>query len=260
MESNIFKRIEQSTKPDFGDVLSKSFELYKKVFTEGLVHSLVGLAVAIPFILLVYIPILPAYIDMIQNAGDPYYQPTFFEDYGVAMMIGWFVLVFLLSFIMQAVNMSIYGHFLKLLKNKDTGTTDDIGGYFTILKENFGLLLVLSLATLGIALLAALLCYLPILYVIVPLNLTLPIFVFNKGLTVGEIIKAAFKLGNKYWGVFFGIFFVSGLIASLGIIACYIGLLATMFFSYIGVYYAYKDTVGFDDSDAISSIGQAQDE
>ncbi len=247
MEHPIFKKIENSKKPDFGDILSKSFELYKKTFSVGLIHGLISLAVVIPFLLIVYIPIIPTYIELIEHSGDPYYQPTFLEDFSPVMIIVWVLIVFVMSFLMQVLNISIYGHFFKALKNEDLNTTDDIGGYFTIAKNHFGKIIVLSLASMGVALLAALLCYFPIFYVMVPLQLVIPIFVFNQEMSVGDIVKAGFRLGNKYWLIFFGLIFVSAIFSAIGVIACYIGVIATMFFSYIVTYYMYKDTVGFED-------------
>lgn len=247
MNTTIFERIEKAKSVDFGEIFSKSFELYKTSFKEGLMHSLVSFLVVLPFVLIVYIPILPSYIEMIQNAGDPYYQPSFMEDYTPFMIFGWAIVVFFLSFLIQVINLSVFGHFYKVLRNIDHGTHKEIGSYFTMLQNNFSKLLVLSLATFGIALLAALLCYLPILYVMVPLQLILPILAFNEELSNSDIIKAAFKLGNKYWLILFLLIIVAGFLSALGMIACYIGLIATMFFTHVVMYTFYKDSVGFDD-------------
>ncbi|GAB5399039.1 MAG: hypothetical protein Aureis2KO_06240 [Aureisphaera sp.] len=260
MEHPIFKKIENSQSPDFGDIFSKSFELYKQVFTQGMVHVLVSLVVIIPFVLVIYIPILPMYIDAISGGYDPYYGDTMFDNYSPVIIILWFLLVLVLSFLMQAVNYSIYGNFLKMLKNEDMGLSEETGGYFSLLKKHFSKLVMLTLATMGIAILAALLCYLPLLYAMVPLQLMLPIFVFNEDLSVGDIVKAAFKLGNKHWFIIFGLLFVGSLLSSLGAILCYIGMIATLFFTYIILYYIYKETVGFEDDNAISNIGQSEDE
>lgn len=247
MDSNeLFEKIENSKKPDFGDVLSKSFELYKKVFSKGLIHALIIFAIAIPFILLVYIPFIPAYLEMLQNSGNPSYQPSILDDVSVMVMVIWIIVVFVLSFIMQILNVSVYGHFLKILKNEDLGVAEETGGYFAIAKKHFGKIALLALASMGIGILASLACYFPIFYVMVPLQLTIPIFIFNQELSIENIIKAAFKLGNKYWLVFFGLIFVSALISMLGLIACYVGVIMTMFFSYIVAYYMYKDTIGFE--------------
>ncbi|MBW1295506.1 hypothetical protein [Aquimarina litoralis] len=247
MNSNqLFERIENSKKPEFGDIISKSFELYKKVFSVGMVHALVIFALAIPFVLATYLPLLPFYIDMIQNSGDPYYEPSFLEGYSVIMIIVWVIVIFALSFVMQVLNVSVYGHFLKILKNVDLGLNEETGGYFTIAKKYFGKMILISLANMGIGIVAMLACYFPLFYVMVPLQLVILIFIFNPELSVENIIKAAFKLGNKYWFTFFGLIFVSGIFSALGIIACYIGIIATLFFSYIVMYYMYKDTIGFE--------------
>lgn len=248
MKMDIFQRIENAARPDFGDILSKSFDLFQKLFKDAVMHGLVSLLVLVPFIIVVYVPIMPMYIEMLQNAGDPYYTPSAFDDYSVAFMIGWIILVFILSFVLQVVSLSIAAHFYKVTKNVDMGTSDETGGYFDLLKNNFGKLLLLSLATFGIAILAALACYLPIFYVMVPIQLVVPILAFNEKLSVSEIIKAAFKLGNKYWLIAFGLIWLASLIAQLGIILCLIGIVFTAYFVHVVVYYFYKDSVGFDDS------------
>lgn len=260
MEHPIFERIQKSPQPDFGDVISKSFELYQKTFTQGLTHSLVMLAVAIPVLLIVIIPIIPFYVEMFQHLGDPYYRPSILDDISISMIIGWYVLVFLLSFLTSFVSVSVYGHYFKLLKKVDLGTNEDIGGYFTILKSHFSKILLLSLASGGIAILAAVLCYLPVFYVIVPLHWVFPIFIFNDKLSVGETIRAAFKFANKNWLVFAGIGFVVSMMASLGAIVCYIGMIATMFYTYVATYVTYRDTIGFEDVDGIANIGKPLEE
>jgi len=247
--NQLFEKIENSKPPEFSNILSKSFELYKKVLSKGVIHVLISLLIVIPFLIILYAPLLPAYIDMIQNAGDPYYRPSFFEDYSIVMIIVWILGVFVLSFVMQVFNISIFGHFLKILKNEDLGIQEETGGYFAIAKVHFGKIILLSLANMGIVFLAMLACYFPVFYVMVPLQLTIPIFIFNQDLGVRDIIKVAFKLGNKYWLLIFGLIFVSGIISALGMIACYIGLIATLFFSYIVTSYIYKDTIGFEKED-----------
>lgn len=256
MEPEIFKRIEQAPKADFGDVISKSFELYKTVFTQGLIHTLISLIVVIPFIILVYVPFVPMYADILANAGDPYFDPEITDYMAMPMLIVWVVLIILGSVILQLVSYSIYGHFFKEMKKTDLGTDEDIGGYFTLIKNHFGKMFLLSLASIGIALVAELLCILPLFYVIVPLHWIFPIFVFNEELSVSDIIKAAFKFANKNWLLFAGLGIVVSIMSSLGAILCYVGLLATVFFSYIATYITYRDTIGFDQQDAISEIGE----
>ena len=106
----------------------------------------------------------------------------------------------------------------------------------------------LSLATFGISLAAMSLCFFPIIYVMVPLSLMNVIFAFNPELSVSEIIKAGFKLGNKKWLLVFGLSIVSGMLAEIvGLLMCCIGILVTISFVYIPVYFVYKESIGFDE-------------
>ena len=247
MQTDIFHKIERAGKADFGDILSKSFNIFKDVWVDGLTHVLLTMIAIVPFLLVVYIPLLPMYIEMLTYGGDPYYyEPS--VDYSILYWIVYVMIVLVLSFVMQVFTFVITAHFYMVVKKKDTGSPEDVGGYFVFLKGNFTKLLLLSLATFGIAIVAALACYLPIFYVMVPIQLMIPIFAFNKELSVSEIIKAGFKLGNKYWLIVFGLIIVSSLIAQLGIILCIIGIFATAYFVHLPMYYFYKDTVGFDDA------------
>ncbi len=245
MEHPIFKRIESAQKPDFGDILTKSFNLFKDVWSQGLIHGLISMAFVFPFIVIVYIPMIPFYIEAFE-ASQYGYEPSF--DYAPAVIVGYALLILVLSFVMQIFVFAINLHFYRVMKNADLKTNEDTGGYFVYLKGNFGKLLVLNLAVFGIAILAALLCYLPIFYVMVPLQLIAPIFAFNSELSVSETIKASFKLGNRFWLIIFGLIIISSMIAQLGIIACFIGVIVTAYFVHIPMYYLYKETIGFPEA------------
>ena len=97
------------------------------------------------------------------------------------------------------------------------------------------------------------LCYLPIFYVMVPLQLMIVIFAFNDKLSVSDIISISFKLGNKFWLLVFGLIIVSSMIAQLGIIICFIGVFFTAYFAHIPIYYFYKETIGFNGDSGDSS-------
>lgn len=245
MEPHIFQKIETAKSPDFGGILSKSFELFKKVWVEGMLHLLVTLAIILPFLAMLYIPFIAILFKAEANGGQPYFNP--FLDYSVAWIAIYIVAFLVVMIIIQTIAYAITAHFFKVLKKADTGIPLEIGGYFDYLKNHFQKILVLSLAAFGITLLAAILCYLPIFYVMVPLQIMFVIFAFNPQLSVSEIVKAGFKLGNRFWLIAFGLIIVSSLIAQAGIILCGIGLLATAFFTHIPMYYFYKETIGFDE-------------
>ena len=245
MEPQIFQKIERAKAPDFGDILTKSFELFKKIWVEGMLHLLVILAVILPFLAILYVPFIAILIKAEANGGQPDFNP--FLEYSV-LWIAIYILAFLvIVVIIQTIAYAVTAHFFQVCKKADTGTPVEIGGYFVYLKNHFQKILVLSLAAFGITMLAAILCYLPIFYVMVPLQLMFVIFAFNPELSVSEIVKSGFKLGNKFWLIAFGLIIISSMIAQLGIILCGIGILATAFFTHLPMYYFYKETIGFDD-------------
>jgi hypothetical protein len=250
----LLQKIESANSPDFGNILSKSFDLFKKVWMDGFLHLLVTALAAIPLMLVIYLPLIPAFIAAAQSEGGPEnFQPNL--DYPILTIVGYVIMVFVVMILTQVLSIGITAHYFKVCKIKDLDSQEDDGGYFSYLKGvNFGKLFVLSMATFGIAIIAALLCYLPIFYVMVPLQLIVVIFAFNNNLSVSEIISISFKLGNKFWLLVFGLIIVSSMIAQLGVILCFVGLFFTAYFTHIPIYYFYKETIGFGgDSDDLKS-------
>ncbi len=90
----------------------------------------------------------------------------------------------------------------------------------------------------------------------VPLQLIVPIFAFNPKLSVKDIVSASFKLGNEFWLILFGLIIIPSLIAQIGVVLCFVGMAATLYFTYIPLYYFYKDTIGFkeEETTTISEI------
>ncbi len=244
MEHPIFKRIAVAREPDFGAIFGKSFELFKKVWLEGLVHLLLTFAVTIPFLIFIYAPLVPDIVEAEMMDGT--FNP--FEAYSPLTIVGYVFFLLIMLLMLQVVAYAINAHFFLVMKQKDVGTPLETGGYWVFLKGYSGKMFMLALASLGIAILATLLCYLPLLYVMVPLQLIVPIFAFNPELSTSEIIRAGFKLGNRFWLIIFGLMVVMGLIAQLGMLLCLVGVFITASLVYIPIYYVYKDTVGFGEA------------
>jgi len=247
-KEQLLQKIEIAKSPDFGDILSKSFDLFKKVWMDGFLHILVTTLVAIPVLIIMYLPFIPVLMQASESRTGSLedFQP--FSDFPLLVIIGYGILFFVLIMFTQVLSIGILAHYFKVCKIKDLGTQEDDGGYFSYLRGvNFGKLFMLSLATFGIAIAAFMLCYLPIFYVMVPLQLIVVIFAFNSNLSVSQIISISFKLGNKFWLLVFGLIIVSSMIAQLGMILCFIGLFFTAYFAHIPIYFFYKETIGFGD-------------
>ncbi|GAA4273114.1 hypothetical protein U6A24_07540 [Aquimarina gracilis] len=248
LANQLFEKIEKSAPLDFGDVFSKSFDLFKKVWVQGFVHLLITLLVMLPLIFIMYIPIfalagLAGYESSYDSYGD---YPA--EELSIGITILFVVLVLVISMIATALQFGITAHYYRVCKQADLGLPET-SSYFMFLKGKYlGKIFTLAIATFGIALLAALLCYLPIFYVMVPLQLLGVIFAFNPDLSVNDLIKGSFKLGNKIWLAAFGLILLSSILSQIvGMLLCFVGIFFTASFVYMPVYYMYKNTIGFED-------------
>ncbi len=254
MKTDIFQKIESSSKPDFSDILTKSFDLFKKVWETALYHALILIAIVIPLIMVVYTPII-----IMMGKQGRYNSYGYYESWepSVMLIVIYSIVVFALVFVVQAISLGIIAHFFRALKKADLDSDEDIGGYFVYLKgENLSKVLLISIATFLISIAAVLLCYLPIFYVMVPLQIIQVMFAFNEKLSINDLIKASFKLGHKYWLIAFGLIILSSFIAQLGVLLCVVGVFVTAFFVHLPMYYFYKDTIGFDGEAAVSDTDE----
>ncbi|WP_405205073.1 hypothetical protein [Aquimarina sp. LLG6339-5] len=254
MNSNqLFEKIENSNSVDFGNIFNNSIELFKKVWLQGFVHLLISLVIMIPLLIVIYIPLFAIIgVAGLENSyGDYGYVQ---EDLSIGMGILFVILVIIVSMVASAFQLAITAHFYRVCKQVDMGLPQTTS-YFMFFKGKYlGKIFTLAIATFGIALLAASLCYLPLFYVIVPLQLLGVIFAFNPDVSASDLIKASFKFGNKIWLIAFGLIFISSMLAQIvGMILCFIGVFFTASFVYLPIYYLYKDGIGFEDENESES-------
>ncbi len=246
MQQDILQKIENATSPDFGNILSNSFELFKKTWVDSFLHLLITLLVIIPVMFLIYIPFIPALLLGAEGGDITQYNPTF--GYSIIGILGFSTMYFIVIVFVQTISFAITAHFFKVLKIKDLDSNEEDRGYFAYLKGNgFKKVVVLSIAMFGISVAAMLLCIVPLFYVMVPLQLLIVVFAFNPKLSVSDLLTVSFKLGNKFWLLVFALILIASLIAQLGVILCIVGVFFTAYFSYIPLYYFYKETIGFEE-------------
>jgi len=244
-----FERRVQSAKDlDFGDIFNKSIELFKKVWVQGLVMLLLTMLIMLPLYFIMYLPLIAA------GTIDPYmFEPG--QDPDLLLMVPFFFFMILFSLFAAVVGFGMRASFYRICKMKDLNQAGSDDYFYYFKKPYLGKMLKLALATFGISLIAVLLCYLPIFYVIVPITLMNVIFAFNPEQSVSEIIKSGFSLGNKKWLITFGLIIISSLLASIvGMLMCFIGIFVTASFAYIPAYFIYKESIGFDDAEEMKQI------
>ncbi|MEZ4810637.1 MAG: hypothetical protein R2819_09775 [Allomuricauda sp.] len=237
----ISQKISESEPLDFGRIFNKTIELFKKVWVQGFITLLLTLVVIIPFYIILYIPM------MAMGAMDPYRMNG--NEFPPALWV--FMIVF---YPIMIVGVATFGTclnaaFLRICRFKDLDIPGNDDYFYYFKKPYLYKAFVLALIILGVSILGMLACGIGLLYVAVPMSLFPVFFAFDEELSPMEITKVSFQLGNKNWLVIFGLIFVLGLIAELGILLCLVGVLFTAMLSKIPVYYIYKDAIGFHPSE-----------
>lgn len=243
--SEIQVRIQNAKALDFGDIFSKCIELFKKVWVQGLVMLLLTMVILIPFYLIMYLPLIG--VGVFDSNFSSY--SGYNEDFNFVLMIPTFIFMLVFSFVAMVISFGMKASFYRICKLKDLNEAGADAYFYYLKKPYLGKVIKLALLTFGITLLATMLCVIPIIYVVVPVTIMNVIFAFNPEMSTSEIVKAGFDLGNKKWFITFGLIIISAILAQIvGMLMCLIGILVTASFSYLPVYFIYKESVGFDDS------------
>lgn len=236
------EKIEKSPELDFGNIFDESINLFKKVWLQGLVMNLLTIVLTIPCVFIIYIPML-----FLGLSNPEVFSGNAKPILLLLVMIPIYIFIFFLTFIVSTL---LRAGFYRICKQQDLGisTTDNYFYYFK--KDYFIKMLFLGLMSVGIIFLCLMLCGLPLLYAMVPLNLISLFFAFNPELSPKEIIKASFKLGTKKWFILIGLTVVAGFAAQIiGMLLCFVGIFVTASFSLIPQYFVYKKTIGFHEAE-----------
>ena len=246
----LLEKIENAKDLDFGDIFNKCIELFKKVWLQGLVMLLLTFVLMLPFYIIMYLPLIA------MGILDPEALNSYGEGPELAFLIPYYLFIMVFAFFAVIIGFGLKSAFYRICKDKDFNKVSKDDYFYFFKKPYLGKTIKLAAITYGIAIVATLLCFFPIIYAMVPIALINVIYAANPDLDVSDIVKVGFKLGNKKWLITFGLMIVAGLLAQLvGMLMCFIGVLVTASFSYLPLYYVYKDSVGFDESSEIEAIG-----
>jgi len=250
------EKIRNAKALDFGNILSESIELFKKTWLQGFLLQLFNLVIALPFFIIIYIPLIGV---MITNAENGYGHSETLSNFFAGMSILYILFVIVGIFVLGAVQVALNAAFFRIMKKLDHDEATTTNDFFYFLKGKYlSKTFVLMVVTILISIPAMILCYIPFIYVIVPFSYFAFLFAFNPELSVGDIVKSSFWLGNKKWLLTFGLLIVSSLLSQIvGLLLCGIGVLFTAAFVYHPTYLIYKHVVGFtgsNDDDDIKKI------
>ncbi len=223
---------------DFAQIFSRSVSLFQNVWLQGFITLVLTVLTILPFYIIFYTPMIAAGIT------DPEMLKS--EEPPILMLVGMAILFPVLLIGILTFSLALNAAFLKICRAKDLNLlgADD---YFYFFKQGrLGKVFNLALIMLGLSLVGVLTCGLGLFYLVVPMSLFPAFLAFNEELSAMNMVKASFTLGNKNWLVIFGLLIVLGIIAELGILLCFVGVLFTAMLSKVPMYYIYKDGVGFE--------------
>jgi len=245
----LLSKIEIAKDLDFGDIFSKSIDLFKKVWLQGLVTLLLTFAMMIPFYIVMYAPLIALGVldpESMQEGGEV----------NMALLIPFYLVMIVFMFFAMIIGFGLKSAFYRICKAKDLNEISSDDYFYFFKKPYLRKTIKLAAITFGISLVAVLLCVIPIIYVMVPIALINVIYALNPDMSTSDIVKVGFKLGNKKWLITFGLMFVAGLLAQVvGMIMCFIGVFVTASFAYIPLYFIFKETSGVNEQNAIDDIG-----
>jgi len=252
--TNLIEKINNAKQLDFGSVFSESIELFKKTWVQGFLLQLFSMLVMLPIIIMVYIPLVGLVVAQQSGGGS---GEEALENFLGGMSVLYIVFVVVAVFVLGAISMTLHASFFRIMKRMDYDEVVATSDFFFFVKGKYlSKAFVLMLLCMAIIIPSALLCYLPLLYTIVPVSYFIVFFAFNSDLKVGEIVKVSFKLGTKKWGISLGLFIVSYMgITVLSMMTCGLGSLFLQTFLFHPMYLIYKKVIGFEAHSAIEEIG-----
>lgn len=248
MSTFLDEKIKNAPQLDFGGILGESFDLYKKIWSSGLVVVLV-------------LAVLSLGLSFLSTAlGITTGNKIFYFNEGIEGYLafaGEIIFTIPQGLIIGTFSIGLLAGFYRVCKEADINNKRSNELFYFFQGEYFLKMFILCLMYVGIGTLAQLLFFIPYIYAYIPLSFIAVIFAFNPDLSETDILKLSFKIGTKKWLITFGLVFILFIVAAFGIIACFIGLLFTICLMYLPMYFVYRDVIGFDELSEIDEIGKS---
>jgi|SRR5690606_22977588 len=249
---SLLNKIAHAKELDFGNIISDTVELFKKVWLKGVIVVVFVLISAIVVSsLFSLIGLAPVLDQTIFSSLDFKALASFYSSsalYGIPQ-----------NMLISTFNLAFVSAFYRICKQIVLGENEHEDYFYFFKKEHFTKVFMLGIIYTGIVTIAQLLCFFPYIYLFVPLSYFAVILAHNPDLSEMDIVKASFALGNKKWLITFGTLFVAILIGMLGVLGCFVGIVFTMSIIYLPSFLIYKDAVGFDHSRPVDHIDSNSD-
>lgn len=262
MENNTTKKINQATQQgyylDFGTVIEKTFENYKKIaLTGGLGFLIIIIASVALFGSIAVIAFGTA--DMMGTLTE--FNPMNFSVVGL-------LIYFLIMIVFAGLTAPLGAGFFKMAHLAETNKPFSVGVIFDYYKTSYfkelfiaaSVLAIINFAfvtgfeILGYPIIGNILTYVVAFFTM----LTVPLIIFDNQTGV-EAISISIKLVLKQPLILLGLAIVSFIIVCLGIIALCIGVLFTFPFWYSFLYTTYNSIFPIENASEIEEIGRLEE-
>ncbi len=203
---------------DSGSIISHAFEMYKGVLLYAVLAFLIYMALSW------VIQLLSGFNSetMIEEMKNGYESINYWSIPG---MKTFYSLTGLLSIFISPLYVGMI-FILNRYNNRQPVTFADL---FIGYRQNLGNILLYSIVASILISIAAMLCFLPVLFVFPLLLLGYPILLFENA-SVGDALSKAYNIAKNNYGVFFLVSLVGFLLSLSGIILCFVGIVLTAFF------------------------------
>lgn len=241
-------KIHESSTLDFGDLFNESVSLFKKVWVQGLILQLLTAIIMLPVLIGFYIPYFNLVFNMSSNGVID--SPDFIQELISSYEISDLLWLYLFLIVVSLISYVLYLGFFRVIRQIDKGEAFIFSELFYFFKSaSIRKSLGVGMTYVIINIVATLLCFFPLLYVIVPLMFLLPVYAYNSKLSISEIVKISFAFGNKKWGITFLTLFLNAmLIYVISLMTFGLGGIFVSCFIYLPQYIIYKKVIGFDGS------------
>lgn len=166
--TEILEKINQAKPLDFGTIFSDSIELFKKTWLQGFLLQIFTIIIMMPLIIVIYVPLIGIILAQSKNG---YSDPNLFANFFAGMSIIYILFIIVAVFALSTISFVLNAGFFRIMKKLDFNEEVTSSDFFYFFKSHyFNKTFTLMLATVGIAIVAVLLCYLPIFYALVPLS------------------------------------------------------------------------------------------
>ncbi|WP_166963247.1 hypothetical protein [Yeosuana marina] len=242
-------KINNAKSLDFGTIITETIEMFKQVWTKGLlVVLLIAISAVCISVLFTVIGLVPKTDASIFTDGITWKTFTSFYSLNAIYSIPQTIIV-------SALTLAFVGAFYRICYQMVTEKNEEDDYFYFFKNGYFTKVLMLAIIYTAIATVAQLLFFIPYIYAFVPLSYFAVVLADNPQLSEMDIVKVSFALGNKKWLISFGTMFIAGILGMLGVIACFIGVFVTISIVYLPAFLIYKEVVGFDNVSEIDQIG-----